>query len=132
MKEETKDTIVTISLVVILFSALLLIMSCSNAVAKCNEDCHVRKHCTGIVEYKINGVRIDCLTETHAIEYDWANKWYEGITQALYYAELTGKKPGLVLIKKKPNHQKFINRANLINKKHNLGIEITTINNKIK
>ncbi len=53
----------------------------------------------GVSEYKLpQGQRVDCLTKSHAIEFDFANKVYEGIGQALYYASATGLKPGVVLI----------------------------------
>jgi len=45
-----------------------------------------------------DGTRCDLLTPTHAIEVDYARKWAEGIGQALHYADLTGKKPGVVLL----------------------------------
>lgn len=44
--------------------------------------------------------RIDMLTETEAIEVDWAHKWAEGIGQSLYYSTVTGKKPALLLLYK--------------------------------
>ncbi|MBZ0218085.1 MAG: hypothetical protein K8F25_16130 [Fimbriimonadaceae bacterium] len=46
--------------------------------------------------------RVDCLSATHAIEVDWADKWAESIGQALYYAYETGKEPGIVLVCKNP------------------------------
>lgn len=42
--------------------------------------------------------RCDCLTDSHAIEFDFGSKWAEAIGQALYYAIQTGKKAGIVLI----------------------------------
>lgn len=45
--------------------------------------------------------RVDCLTDTHAIEFDFGPKWAESIGQSLYYAVQTGKKPGVVLILEK-------------------------------
>jgi len=39
--------------------------------------------------------RCDCLTNTHAIEFDFGNKWAEAIGQALYYSIQTEKKQGL-------------------------------------
>jgi hypothetical protein len=45
-----------------------------------------------------NKTRVDCLTPTHAIEADWAKKWYEAVGQSLYYASLTGKRAGILLI----------------------------------
>lgn len=53
----------------------------------------------GISEYRLpQGQRVDCLTKSHAIEFDFANKVYEGIGQAIYYSVATGLKPGVVLI----------------------------------
>ena len=45
-----------------------------------------------------NGTRCDCLTETHAVEFDFSSKWLEAIGQSLNYAEQTGKRAGIVLI----------------------------------
>lgn len=45
-----------------------------------------------------DGTRVDLLNATHAIEIDYARKWAEGCTQALHYAHLTGKRPGLILL----------------------------------
>jgi hypothetical protein len=53
----------------------------------------------GITEFVLDdGARVDCLTDEYAIEFDFAPKWAEAIGQALYYAEKTGRKPGVVLI----------------------------------
>lgn len=56
------------------------------------------------------GSRVDCLTETHAVEVEFAPKWKEAIGQSLYYAKKTGKKPGIVLIKERPEDQKYLGR----------------------
>lgn len=45
-----------------------------------------------------NGTRVDCISDTHAIEVDWSAKWAESIGQALSYAASTGKTPGVFLI----------------------------------
>jgi hypothetical protein len=42
--------------------------------------------------------RVDCLTDSHAIEFDWCKKWAEAIGQSLYYAKMTNRKPKIVLI----------------------------------
>lgn len=42
--------------------------------------------------------RVDCLTAGYAIEVDFARKWHEAIGQALHYASMTGRRPGIVLI----------------------------------
>lgn len=45
-----------------------------------------------------DGSECDVLTDTHAWEIDFAEKWAEAIGQSLHYAEITNKKPGIVLI----------------------------------
>ena len=47
----------------------------------------------GETEVSVKYGRVDILTDTHAIEVDWITKYYEGIGQALHYANQTGKKP---------------------------------------
>jgi len=49
-----------------------------------------------------DGSRVDLLTDSVAYEADWSSKWAEGVGQALHYAELTGKRPGLILLVKDP------------------------------
>ena len=59
--------------------------------------------------------RVDCVTNTHAIEFDFAPKWAESIGQALYYGEVLKKKPGIVLIVENPEKsEKYINRVKTI------------------
>lgn len=65
----------------------------------------------GITEVVLRGgSRVDCLTETHAVEVEFAYKWKEAIGQALYYGKKTGRTPGIVLIKEKPEDQKYLGR----------------------
>ena len=45
-----------------------------------------------------DGTRVDCVTDTHAVEFDFANKWAEAIGQSLHYARQTGFRAGVVLI----------------------------------
>ena len=45
-----------------------------------------------------NGSRADCLSDTHAIEVEFSEKWAEGLGQALSYASSTGLRPGIFLI----------------------------------
>ncbi len=57
----------------------------------------------GIMEYKLkDGTKVDCLTDTLAVEFDFANKWAECIGQALNYGKRTGKTPACVLITENP------------------------------
>jgi len=53
----------------------------------------------GEVEVRLDdGTRVDILTDTHAIEVDYAAKWAEAIGQCLYYAARTGRTPAILLI----------------------------------
>lgn len=60
------------------------------------------KWCTGPgwqTEYVLpDRSRVDCLTDTHAVEVEFAGKWQEAVGQSLYYAQMTGKKPAILLI----------------------------------
>ena len=70
--------------------------------------------------------RADCLTKTHAVEFDFASKWAESVGQALYYAIVTGLKPGIVLILANPQkEQKYLARVNSVAKKY--GITVWTM-----
>ncbi len=53
---------------------------------------------------------IDCLTSTTAWEVDFAHKWYESVGQSMYYAALTGKRPGIALIAIEPTDQLLIDK----------------------
>jgi len=53
----------------------------------------------GQIEYVLpDKSRVDCITSTHAIEVDFANKWAEAVGQSLFYSAATGKKAGVLLI----------------------------------
>lgn len=56
------------------------------------------KQWNGRTEVRIEGGRIDVLTDTLAIEIDWQHKWHEGLGQAIHYADATGKTGVLALI----------------------------------
>jgi hypothetical protein len=56
--------------------------------------------------------RCDCVTATHAIEFDFGEKWPESIGQSLYYAMHLEKIPGVVLILEEENDRKYWIRLN--------------------
>lgn len=83
----------------------------------------------GIAEYVLDDrTRIDCLTETHAVEFDFAPKWAEAVGQSLHYGIKTGKLPGIVLIVEKPEHYKYYDRIKPLAEKY--GITVWLIKNK--
>ena len=67
--------------------------------------------------------RCDCLTNSHAIEFDFGDKWAEAIGQALYYAIQTGKRAGIVLILESLNDRKYWIRLNTTIQHFNLPID---------
>lgn len=67
--------------------------------------------------------RCDCLTDKHAIEFDFGSKWAESIGQALYYGIQTEKKPGVVLILESERDYKYWIRLNTIITHYGLGID---------
>lgn len=66
----------------------------------------------GVMEYRLNDkTRVDCLTDTLAVEFDFAPKWHECIGQALYYGRKTRRTPACVLIMENgTNDMRFLYR----------------------
>ena len=80
------------------------------------EGDYVKMYCKGIIEYQLSDrTRVDCLTDEYAIEYDWAKKWAESIGQAMYYSNMTGKKPAVAIIIKNPYERVYIERIEKAN-----------------
>jgi hypothetical protein len=71
--------------------------------------------------------RLDCLTDTHAVEIEFANKWKEAIGQSLHYSLMTDKKAGIVLIMRKPTDQKYMEALKRVIDKNNLLIDLWLI-----
>ena len=82
----------------------------------------------GVMEYQNKDfTRVDCLTDTHAVEFDFANKWHESIGQALHYSVMTGKRAKVVLILDEPKAQMtYFKRIRKIGKKYNFDTEYVT------
>ena len=81
----------------------------------------------GILEYKNSDeTRVDCLTKTHAVEFDFAKKWAESVGQAEHYALMTGEKRKVVLIIEYPKDFKYLDRVKNLAKKHNFDVEYVT------
>jgi hypothetical protein len=76
-----------------------------------------------------DGTRCDCLTNSHAIEFDFGSNWAEAVGQSSYYALQAGKKPGIVLILESPKDRKFWIRLNATIKHFNLPIDTWDMGN---
>lgn len=71
--------------------------------------------------------RVDCVTKTHAVEFDFAKKWAESIGQSLYYGEQLHKKAGIVLISENGlSDEKYIKRVKSVANYHNIDLWIIT------
>ncbi len=65
----------------------------------------------GVMEYVVSGgSRVDCLTDTHAVEVEFAPKWKEAVGQALYYGKKTKRTPGILLILESKADNKYLGR----------------------
>ncbi len=99
--------------------------------SKWHEADFVDAHCQGEIEYVLaDKTRVDCLTATHAIEYDWGKKWAESLGQALFYSAMTGKKAGIVLIVNPRTKERFLKRLNKAISDNNLDVDVWTITNR--
>lgn len=93
---------------------IMALLPIAHAAHKHPEAYYQDKWCSvnkGQTEYRLEDMtRVDCLTDTHAIEFDFAKKWAESIGQSLHYARMTGKKAGIVLIIEKDKDMVYYNR----------------------
>ena len=71
--------------------------------------------------------RCDCVTDTHAVEFDFGSNWAEAIGQSSYYALQTGKKPGIVLILESIKDRKYWIRLNSTIDHFNLPIDTWSV-----
>lgn len=87
--------------ILILFVVLIFCNS-ANATKQYNERYYQNKWCNqwnGRQEVKLyDNTRVDCITQTYAVEFDFTKKWAECFGQATHYADLTNKKPAYLLL----------------------------------
>lgn len=105
----------------------LIFLLLSPLSAFSTEADYVVAHCEGKVEISLpDNTRVDCLTKTHAIEFDYGYKWAEAIGQSLHYAMYTGRRAGIVLILSE-KEQRFADRAIFVINHYNLPIDVWQI-----
>ena len=109
------------TLIVIL---LLAVASLASAGVR-EERWYQDKWCTdGRTEVVMpDGTRCDCLTDTHAIEFDFGKKWSEAIGQSLNYAMQTNRRAGVVMILTRPKDRQYWIRMNSIIQHFSLPID---------
>lgn len=83
----------------------------------------------GVTEYRLSDkTRVDCLTDTLAVEIDFAPKWHECIGQALYYGRMTKRQAACVLIMENPEKDfKHLKRLRYAAYKKGVNINTFTI-----
>jgi len=74
-----------------------------------------------------DGTRCDVVTETHAIEVEWASNWAESIGQSLWYAFQTNKRAGVVVILRDERDQRFMIRLRSVIQHNKLPIDVWEI-----
>jgi len=92
---------------------------------KHSERYYIEKYCQGVKEKVLDDrSRCDCITSTHAIEYEFANNWKEGIGQSLNYAFYTNLKAGIVLILERKKDLRHLLHLNSIIEYYRLPITV--------
>ena len=67
--------------------------------------------------------RCDIVTDSFAIEVDFASKWAESIGQSLYYSNVLNKKAGvLLIIEDKQRDEKYLKRLRFIAEKYDITV----------
>ncbi len=76
-----------------------------------------------------NGTRCYCVTDTHAIEFDFGSNWAEAVGKSAYYSLQTKRKPGIVLILETAKDRKYWIRLNTTIEHFNLPIDTWSVGN---
>lgn len=87
----------------------LILLTCLTAIGQ-NESFYIDKiknKMGGATEQNVTNGRVDIVTNTHAIEVEWAENWKNSIGQALWYGLQTNKEPGIILIMKSIDDRKY-------------------------
>tara|TARA_B100000795_G_C22477795_1_gene315492 strand:- start:9 stop:386 length:378 start_codon:yes stop_codon:yes gene_type:complete len=116
-------------------AAFIIISLNTNAIE--NEVFYSKQFCDNLLgqtEYLLKDLsRVDCLTDTHAFEVDWADgsKVYEAIGQSLYYSSETGRLPGILLLIRKENSEKSIRKVRRVIDTFELPIKLILLDVRI-
>ncbi len=102
--------------VALIFSIIFLFPSLLFAKREHPEKWYQERWCReqgGQIEVVLSDkTRCDCVTDTHAIEFDFGNNWAEAVGQSSYYSIQTKKKAGIVLILENTKDRKYWIRLN--------------------
>lgn len=71
-----------------------------------------------------DGTRADILTDDIAYEVDYAYRWHQAVGQALHYARLTNRRPGVILIQRTVDDSRFVESLQAVNERFKLNLHI--------
>lgn len=125
-KDKKMNIFVTKKMSLFYIFALFFIFGCTSTYTGKKDERYYQsiwcKKEKGRMEYVLDdSTRVDCLTDKYAVEVDWDYKWAEGVGQAQYYAEKTGKMPGLLLILDEDG-RRYVRRAEVSGRCSNLKV----------
>ena len=111
--------------------AMLFLLQASAFAGDVPESAYLRTWCAahaGQPEVHLaDGSRVDCLTQSHAVEMDFCHKWAEAVGQSLFYSQQTGRRAGIVLILDKRLGQKHLWRLLSTIRSAGLDIDVWTM-----
>ena len=82
----------------------------------------------GEVDYKTQETNtVDCITDTHAIEFEYGKNWNTAIRKSRQQSMSVGKTPGVVLILENSKDEEYLYKLREVNEKRRLGIKIWTV-----
>lgn len=117
----------TVFLLIVL--TVLLSASSSEARRLFKEKAYQKAWCEsagGVTEVVLQDkTRVDCVTDEYAVEVDFASKWAEAVGQSLYYAIMTGRRPGILLIMEEKSDERFLERVRAVTER--IGVRVWTV-----
>lgn len=94
---------------------------------KAFSDTLTNNNTNNLIEVRLSdNTRCDIVTDSYAIEVDFANKWAESIGQSLHYSLMLNRKAGVLLILEGEKDVKYLSRLMVTAKRYN--ITVWTIN----
>lgn len=94
------------------FLCFLFVGASLNAQSETDYSAAIAAHWGARTEVPVTSGRVDILTEQYAIEVEWANKWKDGIGQALWYGLQTNRAAGIILIVRSSGDYKYFLQLN--------------------
>jgi hypothetical protein len=122
-------TYLWLSLFIIIFLFPSLLLAKRENPEKWYQERWCREHGGQIEVVLPDKTRCDCVTDTHAIEFDFGSGWAEAIGQSAYFSIHTKKKAGIVLILENVKDRRYWIRLKTTIEHFNLPIETWAVGN---